>query len=183
MSWILLCVSELSGQMELIFSVRVIEEIGRSSRREFVLGAGAVTLMLDLIARMTIVAASAQPVQGAGWQELMRKILGDAKPVEGQIKLEIPQIAENGNTVPFTATVESPMTEADYVKTLYVLSTANPVPTIAAFHFTPLSGRASVSSRIRLALTQDIVVLAQHSTGVFVMQRREVKVTIGGCGG
>ncbi len=163
--------------------MRAIDEIRIASRREFVLGAPAVVLMSDLVARMTFATATAQPVQGAGWQELMRKILGDAKPVQGQIKLEVPEIAENGNTVPFTATVESPMTETDYVKSLHVLSTANPVPAIAAFHFTPLSGRAIVSSRIRLAQTQDIVVLAQHSTGRFVMQRREVKVTIGGCGG
>lgn len=163
--------------------MRAIDGARAGSRREIVLGGAATVLMSDLVARMMIASASAQQLQGPGWQDVMAKILGDATPVVGQIKLEMPEIAENGNTVPFTATVESPMSDGDYVKTMHVLSTANPVPAIAVFHFTPQSGRAAVSSRIRLAQTQDVVVLAQHSTGRFVLQRREVKVTIGGCGG
>jgi sulfur-oxidizing protein SoxY len=154
-----------------------------SDRRSLLLGAAATAAMTDLVGRMLIASAAAQPVPGAAWQDEMRKILGDAKPVDGQLTIEVPEIAENGNMVPFTARAESPMTEADHVRSMHVLATANPVATIAAFHFTPASGVAVVSSRIRLAQTQDVVVLAQHSTGRFLLQRRMVKVTIGGCGG
>ena len=157
--------------------------IDRCDRRSLLLGAAATGVMADFVARMLVASATAQQLQGPGWQEAMRKILGNATPVEGQLTIEAPEIAENGNMVPFTARAASPMTEADHVRSIHVLATANPVATIGAFHFTPASGLAIVSSRIRLAQTQDIVVLAQHSTGRFVVQRREVKVTIGGCGG
>lgn len=157
--------------------------IAASSRRELLLGAAGAVAMSDLVARMMIAAASAQQVQGPSWEQQMRTILGNATPVEGQLSIEVPEIAENGNLVPFTARAESPMTDADHVQTMHVLATANPVATIATFHFTPLSGAAMVSSRIRLAQTQEIIALAQHSTGRFVVQRRQVKVTIGGCGG
>lgn len=152
-------------------------------RRSLLLGAVATAAMSDLVARMLIASAAAQQVQGPSWQEEMRKILGNATPVDGQLTIEVPEIAENGNMVPFTTRAASPMTEADHVRSIHVLATANPVATIGSFHFTPASGVATVSSRIRLAQTQDVVVLAQHSTGRFVLQRREVKVTIGGCGG
>ena len=148
-------------------------------RRDLVLGASSTALLTAWLAR----AALAQDKPLEPWMQVMQKLVGVAKPVEGRITITLPEIAENGNTVPFTITVDSPMTEADYVKTLTVISTGNPVPTIAAFHFTPEAGRAFVSSRLRLAQTQDVVALAEMSTGRFVMSRRNVKVTIGGCGG
>jgi sulfur-oxidizing protein SoxY len=75
------------------------------------------------------------------------------------------------------------MTEADYVKRIHVLATGNPQPAVATFHFFPASGKAAVSSRMRLATTQDVVAVAEISDGKFAMVRRNVKVTIGGCGG
>jgi len=158
--------------------------IATVNRREFLLGASAAVVIGEFVSQLIGAGAKAQQAAAAAnWQEAFRKVVGDAKPVEGQIKLELPEVAENGNTVPFTATVDSPMTAMDYCKSLFLFATANPVATIATFHFTPLSGRAMVASRIRLAQSQDIVVLAQHASGRFVMQRREVRVTIGGCGG
>lgn len=117
------------------------------------------------------------------WQEAMRKVTGDAKPVEGKITIELPPLAENGNTVPFTVAVDNPMTELDFVKAIHVFATANPIPTIATFRLTPQCGLATVASRMRLAQTQDVVALAEQSTGRFMMVRKNVKVTIGGCGG
>jgi sulfur-oxidizing protein SoxY len=95
----------------------------------------------------------------------------------------MPEIAENGNTVPFTVAVESPMSDKDYVKTVHVLANGNPQANIAAFNFTPLSGKATLQSRMRLAKTQDVYAVAELSDGKFLMTKRTVKVTIGGCGG
>ena len=152
------------------------------SRRELVLGASAAAVLTTYIAALGGPAhAQARPLPG--WEEALRKIIGDAKPTEGQIRLEVPDVAENGNTVPFTVTAESPMSQLDFVRSIHVLATENPIPTIASFHFTPHAGLASVSSRVRLSRTQDLVIVAAHSTGRMVMQRRTVRVTIGGCGG
>lgn len=117
------------------------------------------------------------------WQQQVDKILNGSKPVPGKILLDIPEIAENGNTVPFSISMDSPMTPESYVKAMHLLATANPQPGVALFKFTPRSGRAYVSSRMRLARTQDVVVIAELSDGRFVMAKRNVKVTIGGCGG
>ena len=113
----------------------------------------------------------------------MKKILGDAKPTEGKLTIDMPEIAENGNTVPFSVSVDSPMTEKDYVKAIHVISTGNPQPGVATFRFTPQSGKATVASRMRLARTQDVIAIAELSDGKFLQSKRAVKVTIGGCGG
>jgi len=116
-------------------------------------------------------------------QAVVKTLLGDATPVEGRISLDLPQIAENGNTVPFTVSVDSPMSETDNVRTIYIIATANPQPGVATFHFSPLSGKAMVASRMRLARTQDVLAIAELGDGRFLMSKRNVKVTIGGCGG
>ena len=83
--------------------------------------------------------------QAQAWEQAVRKILGDAKPSDGKVAIELPEIAENGNTVPFTVSVDSPMTEKDHVKAIHVIATANPQPGVATFRFTPLSGKAAVA--------------------------------------
>lgn len=146
------------------------------------MGAGALGLSLATPARAQDAAAAPLPPPPL-WQQEVDKILKGAKPVPGKIVLDIPEIAENGNTVPFSLSMDSPMTEANHVRALHVLATGNPQPGIATFRFTPDSGKAAVSSRMRLARTQDVIVIAELSGGNFVMARRPVKVTIGGCGG
>jgi sulfur-oxidizing protein SoxY len=147
-------------------------------RRTFVLGASAAAAIAALLPAGAAAQAAAQ-----AWEEAVKKIMGDAKPAEGQVKLDLPDIAENGNTVPFNVSVDSPMTEAEHVKAIHIISTANPQPGVATFRFTPLSGRAAAASRMRLARTQDVIGLAELSDGKFLLSRRTVKVTIGGCGG
>ena len=110
------------------------------------------------------------------------KLVGDRKAPEDGVKLTLPDIAENGNMVPFSVYVESPMTDDDHVKTVTIFSTGNPQPVIGTFHFSPASGRALVSGRLRLARTQDLVVIAEMKSGALVSGRGNVKVTIGGCG-
>ncbi len=128
--------------------------------------------------------AQSPTVPPPAWEEAVAKILKGTQPVPGKgLVLDIPEIAENGNTVPFTLVAESPMTEADHIRALHVISTGNPQPGVATFKFTPESGKASVSSRMRLGRTQDVIVIAELSDGRFMQAKRNVKVTIGGCGG
>jgi len=146
-------------------------------RRSFVLGASAAAAFAALAP------LGASPARAKSWQDMMKEALGGAEPVEGKIKLDLPEIAENGNTVPYKVNVESPMSDADYVKSVHVYATGNPGPQIIDAYFTPLSGKAYVKSRMRLAKTQDVVVVALTSTGKAYMGKTTVKVTIGGCGG
>ena len=113
----------------------------------------------------------------------IKKLFGDKVLKDGKIKLDLPSIAENGLVVPLSFDVESPMTEADYVKAVHVFAEGNPNPLVASFAFTPLAPKAAASIRIRLAQTQNIFALAEMSNGDVYTARKEVKVTIGGCGG
>ena len=149
-------------------------------RREFVVGGAAAAMLVALLGRTgTATAQDKQPT----FDEAMKAIVGDKKADESQVAIKLPEIAENGNTVPYSVTVESPMSDDSYVKTVHVLSSGNPSPTIATFHFTPMSGKAEISSRMRLAKTQDIYAVAELSDGSIHVGKRTVKVTIGGCGG
>lgn len=149
-------------------------------RRDFVLGAAGSAAVVAWLTNAGGARAQEKPQDA---DSLIKSILKDAKPAEGKVKLDLPEIAENGNTVPYSIEVESPGTAADFVRAVHVISTGNPQPQIASFHFTPLSGRAAASSRMRLGRTQDIVALAEMSDGRFFVGKRTVKVTIGGCGG
>lgn len=146
-----------------------------STRRDFLMLAagGAVVAMLPL-------SASAAPQQVA---DEIKKLYADKKMTEGKIKLDLPSIAENGLVVPLAFEVESPMTDKDYVKVVHLFAEGNPTPQIAAFHFSAMAPKAAASIRIRLAQSQFIVAVAEMSNGDLFTTRKEVKVTIGGCGG
>ena len=147
-------------------------------RREFALGAAA----FAALAALPAVPALAQD-QSKAWEALVKNIMGDAKPSDGKVIIDMAEIAENGNTVPFTLSVDSPMTEKDHVKAIHLVSTANPAPNVVAFRFSPANGVAKAESRMRLIGTQDVIAIAELSDGKFLMSRRAVKVTVGGCGG
>ncbi len=115
------------------------------------------------------------------FEKAMSDLLKGATPVEGKITLELPEIAENGNFVPLTVAVESPMTDDNYVKAIHILSSANPVARVATFHLAPVNGVARVQSRMRLAKTQDVFAIAELSDGSLAIGSATVKVTIGGC--
>lgn len=146
------------------------------SRREILL-AGALALAGVTLVSRQVLASSAQ------LDEAMKALIGDAMPQEGRISLEVPQIAENGNTVPLKIEVDSPMTAEDHVKAVHIFAEGNPLPNVASFHFTPACGEAVCATRIRLAKTQNVVAVAEMSNGEVYMSKAEVKVTIGGCGG
>jgi len=111
------------------------------------------------------------------------KFTGGKTAEKGKISIELPEIAENGNTVPLAVSVDAPMTADNYVSEIMVVSEGNPNPGVVTFHFSPLSGKAEASTRIRLAATQNIIVVAKTSKGEFFTAQKQVKVTIGGCGG
>jgi sulfur-oxidizing protein SoxY len=111
------------------------------------------------------------------------KFTGGKAAAPGRIAIDLPEIAENGNAVQLSVTVESPMTAADHVTDVLVVADGNPNPRVATFHFSALSGRAEASTRIRLAATENVIVVAKTGDGRFFTAAKEVKVTIGGCGG
>ena len=115
--------------------------------------------------------------------EQIAKFTGGKTAEKGKISIELPEIAENGNTVPLSVAVDAPMTADNYVSEVMVVAEGNPNPGVATFHFSPMSGKAEASTRIRLAATQNIVVVAKTSKGEFYTGQKLVKVTIGGCGG
>lgn len=115
--------------------------------------------------------------------EVIAKFTGGKTTTEGKVKLDLPEIAENGNTVPMTVSVESPMTEKSYVTDVLIVSDENPRAGVATFHFSPASGVAEANTRIRLASTQNIIAVAKMNDGSFFTTKKLVKVTIGGCGG
>ncbi len=172
------------------------------SRRDFVLGGTAAAALLAILHRPVLAETTAPSADGpappdpvsrappssgmvhsAQFEDVLNTILQDAEPIEGEtLTLELPDLAENGNVVPYKISVESPMTDADYVRKLYLLSTANPQALVATFHLVPASGKAAVAGRMRLARTQDVVAIAEASTGEVLIALRKIEVTIGGCG-
>ena len=115
--------------------------------------------------------------------DAIAKFTGGKTPQDGKISIELPEIAENGNTVPLSVSVEAPMAADNYVSEIIVVADGNPNPGVATFHFSSLSGKAAASTRIRLAATQNIIAVAKTSKGEFFSNQKLVKVTIGGCGG
>ncbi len=122
----------------------------------------------------------------ASAEDAMKKIgefAGGAAPTEGRISLKAPEIAENGNTVPISFEVDSPMTEDDFVESVMIVAEGNPLPGVATFHFSSASGTCRASTRMRLAKTQRVVAIAKMNDGSVFTDARDIKVTIGGCGG
>jgi sulfur-oxidizing protein SoxY len=117
--------------------------------------------------------------QARDWIGAMAK----GTPKDGKVSLKAPEIAENGNAVPLTVSVESEMSDKAYVKAIYIAADGNPNPGVAVFELTPLSGKAEVSLRVRLQQTEKVVAVAEMNDGTLFTGSREIKVTIGGCGG
>ena len=116
-------------------------------------------------------------------EKLIMEMSGGGKPETGKITLTAPEIAENGNTVPVSVEVDSAMSGDDMVESITIFAEGNPNPDVVRFNFTALSGSAAATTRMRLAKTQNVVAIAKMSDGSTFMDRKTVKVTIGGCGG
>ena len=113
----------------------------------------------------------------------IKEISKNAKVEEIDLFLDVPEIAENGNQVKVSFDIDSPMTQDNFVKTVYILADGNPAPNVAKFSFSTDMGACSATTRMRLSKTQNIYLLAEYNNGKFAMTKSKVKVTIGGCGG
>ncbi|WP_372425908.1 thiosulfate oxidation carrier protein SoxY [Salinarimonas chemoclinalis] len=147
-------------------------------RQALLAGVGAVAAASGMAGASAPALAAADDASAA-----ILEFTGGAEPTMGRVMLDVPEIAENGNTVPMNVFVDSPMTDGDYVAEVLIVADGNPRPGVATFHFSPMSGRAQANTRIRLAGTQNVIAVAKMSDGSVFMDKKEVKVTIGGCGG
>ena len=148
-------------------------------RREFLIAGGSAAALAALLSSGTLAMAA----EKKDAMTVLNELTKGAKPEEGKIKLMMPEIAENVAKVRTKVLVESPMTPEDHCKSITIIAPKNPAVHVCTFHFTPDSGRAWISTNIRLAQTQEVWAVAEMSDGKFYIGKATVKVTIGGCGG
>ena len=148
-----------------------------TSRRQF-LGLAGGAAVLGGVPIVTVRPVEATPAMLA---TAMRNIVGEAPVRIGKVKLDVPPLVENGNTVPMTVSVSNPMTSDDYVKSIHVFNEKNPQPNVGNFYLGPRAGRAQISTRIRLADSQKIVAIARLSDDSFWSATAEVVVTLAAC--
>jgi sulfur-oxidizing protein SoxY len=144
----------------------------QATRRQFLAAAGGIGLAL------TVRPAQATP---ASMTLAIRRVVGEAEVKPGKIKLDLPPLVENGNTVAMSVSVDSPMTPANYVKAIHVFTEKNPQPNIISVQLGPRAGRASISTRVRLADSQQVVAICELSDGSFWSNTIEVIITLGAC--
>ena len=142
------------------------------------LGLAGGAAVLGAVPIVSLRPAGATPASMAA---AIRTVVGTAVVRAGKVKLEVPPLVENGNTVPMTVSVASPMAPEDHVKSIHVFNEKNPQPNIGNFYLSPQSGRAQVSTRIRLADTQKVVAIAKLSDGSFWSASVDVVVTLAAC--
>jgi len=154
-------------------------------RRSFLKGFGAAAACAIALPH---VGSAAEEKKSAGPNEMNYETAvaaitgGKALIASAKVKMEAPEIAENGAVVPVKVTVESPMSAKEYVKAIHVLASKNGNVRCANIYLTPANGEAFFGTRIKLGGTQDVVAIAEMSDGTFLTAKQNVKVTIGGCG-
>ena len=147
-----------------------------ATRRQMLATAGGLSLVL--LVRPAQAQLQANP---AAMKLAIRKIVGDAKMTKGKVHLDVPPLSENGNTVAMGVSVDSPMTPADYVKAIHVFSEKNPQPNVISIRLGPRAGKASISTRMRLADTQTVTAIAELSDGSFWFDTGHIIITLGAC--
>jgi sulfur-oxidizing protein SoxY len=143
-----------------------------ATRRGFLAAAGSAWLAL------AVRPAEATPESMA---EAIRKVVGEAEVKPGKVKLDLPPLVENGNTVAMSVSVDSPMTPKDYVKAIHVFTEKNPQPSVISVQLGPRAGRASIATRVRLADTQKVTAICELSDGTFWSHSVDVIITLGAC--
>ena len=147
------------------------------TRRRF-LGLAGSAATISVIPIVGLRPAEATPETMAA---AIRTVIGGAVVQTGKVKLDIPPLVENGNTVPMTVSVTSPMSADDYVKSIHVFNEKNPQPNMGNFYLGPKAGRAQISTRVRLADSQKIIAIARLSDGSFWSVSADVVVTLAAC--
>ena len=154
------------------------DDMLQATRRRFLIEAAALAGVVGIAVPLAAKPTSATP---ASMRAAIRKIIGEAPLNKGKVKIDVPPLIENGNAVPLTISCESPMTADDHVKAIHVFAEKNPQPNVVSVQLGPRSGRATVSTRIRLADSQKVVAVAQMSDGSFWTDEVEVVVTLAAC--
>jgi sulfur-oxidizing protein SoxY len=153
-------------------------------RRDFFKKLGSAAAVAAVIPAMSF-AADAKPTgpNKMSYETALNAITGGKTPKKSEkVHLKVPEIAENGAVVPVTVTVDSPMTESDYVKAIHILNSKNSNARCIDVNLTPANGKAMFSTRIKLGGTQNVTAVVELSNGEFLIASQSVKVTIGGCG-
>ena len=150
----------------------------QTSRREFLKTAGGAAAGLGL---GSVIAVAPAPATPAEMHEAIRKVVGGARVTPGRVKLDLPPLIENGNAVPLTVTIDSPMTEAEHVRAVHVFTEKNPQPNVVSFHLGPRAGRAKMTTRVRLADSQNVVAICELSDGSFWSDSAGIVVTLAAC--
>lgn len=153
---------------------------GAPDRRQVVAGAAAVTLA-GVAAPRARAQNPARAEPSAQFKAAWRETFGAREVRPGRVKLDIQRLAENGNAVPVKITVESPMTDADHVRVVHLLSEQNPIALVARFHLGPRAGRADIATVMRLATTQNVHAVAEMSDGSLWTDTAESVVLIAAC--
>jgi sulfur-oxidizing protein SoxY len=149
-----------------------------STRRGFLTGTAR---LAGGIALASVVATKSARATPDTMRAAIKKVVGEAPLRKGKVTIDVPPLVENGNTVPLTVSVESPMTATDHVKAIHVFNEKNPQPNVIGVHLGPRAGKATISTRIKLADAQKIVAVAQLSDGSFWSEEADVIVTIAAC--
>ena len=144
------------------------------SRRAFLLFLGTTPALAQLPSNIS-------QLRQAALREAMSKVTGGAPVRAGKVHISIPPLIDNGNTVPLTVAVDSPMTEAEHVKAIHIFTEKNPQPYVLTAHLGPRAGRASIATRARIADTGQVIAIAQLSDGSYWSDTVNVVVTLSAC--
>lgn len=164
------------------------EEAGGMTRREMLGTLGALGVAAAAGGAVSLAAAPAD-AQALGQNESVEaglaRVFGGRPMKDGAslIKLDVPLIAENGAVVPVAVEVNAPMTPQSYVKSIYVVADRNRIPIVTRVALSPEAGKAYMGANIRLGETGDVRAIVEQNDGTLWQIKREVKVTVGGCGG
>jgi sulfur-oxidizing protein SoxY len=154
------------------------DDMLQATRRRFLIETTALAGAAGLVFTLGVKPASATP---ASMHAAIRKVVGEAPLNKGKVKIDVPPLIENGNAVPLTISAESPMTADNHVKAMHVFTEKNPQPNVVSVQLGPRAGRATVSTRIRLADSQKIIAVVEMSGGSFWSDEVEVIVTLAAC--
>ena len=146
------------------------------TRREALIAGGLAAAGAASLASPPVAASTPGQMERA-----IRQMIGEAEVRKGKVTLDLPPLVENGNTVPLTVIVDSPMTKADHVKAIHVFNEKNPQPNVVSMQLGPRAGKAHVSTRVRLAGTQTLTAIAEMSDGTYWSDSQEVIVTLAAC--
>jgi len=155
--------------------------VPQPTRRRFL--AGAATAAATGIASPQFLLLTTRPAAATpdSMRQAIKNVVGEARLQKGRVKLDIPALVESGNVVSLAVSVESPMTASDHVKAIHVFNERNPQPNVVGMRLGPRAGRATVSTRIRLADSQTVTAIAELSDGSFWSDSMQVIVTLPAC--